>query len=986
MGTWSLDASEPPSAAWPDPVGATDRSFALRMTGVDQSPVCDLPDDISDVLSKAGTDAGHVRQLVARVFAGSPYLRGLCLRDPERLGYLLREGPEAAFYQATAALNSAFSSDLHMNDALSALRRFKADVALLTGLADLGALWSVDAVTSTLSHAADIAVSTALAFLFQTAASRGDWVGSADRSIAVDSGLFVLGMGKYGARELNYSSDIDLIVFFEPEKAQLRDNLAPQQFYVRIVRDLVRLIQEQTADGYVFRVDLRLRPDPGSTQVAMSTNAALIYYENYGQNWERAAFIKARPVAGDLREGDLLLGELEAYVWRKYLDYAAVADVHAMKRQIHAFKGFGDIAVRGHDVKLGRGGIREIEFFVQTQQLIAGGRQRGLRDPRTLVALERLAERNWITETVRDEMSESYRFLRSLEHRLQMVADEQTHAIPTDDAAFHSLVAFSGFADVEAFEAEVRRHLHRVQTHYAALFEDVPELAREGGNLVFAGESDDPGTVETLAGLGFSSPTTVLQTMRGWHHGRYRATFSERARESLTEFQPLLIDGLAKTGNPDQAFAAFDRFLADLPAGVQLFSLLRNNPSLLRLVADIMGTAPRLARILSRRSRTLEAILDPAFFGTVPQRDELDAAVRDAVASAEDFADLLDRVRVVNAEHAFLIGVRLLSGTLTADQAGVAYTRLADVLIGEMLAAVRHELAEKHGDVPGGEVAVLGMGKLGGFEMTASSDLDLILIHDFEGENAGSDGPKPLMAGQYFSRVTQRLITSLSSPTAEGHLYEVDMRLRPSGNSGPVATRLSSFASYQESEAWTWEHMALLRARCVAGDAALRERGEAVRHETLVRPRDTAKTITDVRDMRALMEKERGTNNPWDLKLARGGLVDVEFIVQCLQLNAAAEHHSVLERNTLAAIHALEAANVLATADAAVLREATEWQTSLMQVLRLCVDGDFKHEEAPDGLKVLLAQAVAEPSFDRVHDRLQELQANVLELFERIVS
>ena len=984
MTGWWLSADNPLSKMWSQLDGDGDRSFAGRINpdvltnGV--SGDIAFPEPIATLLNES-----VLQRLMLQVFEGSPYLKGLCTRAPDRLARLLRDGPEGAFVYAERELSEALVSDCDMAGAMCALRTFKADVALLTGLADVGGLWSVDVVTATLAQAADVAVSLALEFLFQQAVARGQWTGDAHGALASGSGFFVLGMGKYGARELNYSSDIDLIVFFDPEKAQLKDGLAPQQFYVRLVRDLVRLIQEQSQDGYVFRVDLRLRPDPGSTQVAMSTDAALIYYENYGQNWERAAFIKARPVAGDFSSAEALLGEFEAYVWRKYLDYAAVADVHAMKRQIHAFKGFGDIAVRGHDVKLGRGGIREIEFFVQTQQLIAGGRQPELRDPRTLVALERLAERQWITPEVREDLSESYRFLRTIEHRLQMVADGQTHVIPSDDVAFSSLVKFSGYDNVARFESAVRFHLERVQKHYAALFEDVPELAGATGNLVFAGEADDPGTVETLGGLGFATPETVLHTMRGWHHGRYRATSSERARESLTDFQPLLIDALSRTGNPDQAFVAFDRFLADLPAGVQLFSLLRNNPNLLRLVADVMGTAPRLARILSRRSRRLEAILDPGFFGALPEGDELQSAVDDAFRDAVDFADILDRARVVEAEHAFLIGVRLLSGTITAEQAGVGYTRLADVLIERMLCAVQDEFSARHGVVPGGAVAVLGMGKLGGGEMTASSDVDLILIYDFEGEAATSDGNRPLMAGQYFSRMTQRLVTAISTPTSEGRLYEVDMRLRPSGNSGPVATRLSSFTDYQERDAWTWEHMALLRARCVTGDADLQTRVEQVRRDTLIRPRDVSKIANDVREMRALMEKERGTDNPWDLKLARGGLVDVEFIVQYLQLVGAHDHPSCLERNTLQAIDALVSVEILDADDGATLRTAASWQISLTQVLRLCVDGTFVHDEAPDGLKSLLAQAVGEPEFGRVDEHLRALQAEVRTLFEKLI-
>ncbi|MEL7544988.1 MAG: bifunctional [glutamine synthetase] adenylyltransferase/[glutamine synthetase]-adenylyl-L-tyrosine phosphorylase, partial [Pseudomonadota bacterium] len=385
------------------------------------------------------------------------------------------------------------------------------------------------------------------------------------------------------------------------------------------------------------------------------------------------------------------------------------------------------IVVRGHDIKLGLGGIREIEFFVQTQQLIAGGRQPELRDPRTLCALDRLVERDWITGGVRDDLADCYRTLRGIEHRIQMVLDAQTHVVPKDEEAFVSLARFCGFRTAAAFEDHVRQTLLRVRKHYAALFEDVDGLADASGNLVFAGEADDPETLETLARLGFQSPKTVLATVRGWHHGRNRATESERARESLTEFQPTLIEAMAKTGNPDEALIAFDRFLGDLPAGVQLFSLLRNNPNLLRLLADIMGSAPRLARVISRRARTFEAILDPGFFGHLPDSETLDTLVDAALEGAEDHAARLDAVRVFAAEFQLLIGVRLLAGTINAREAGEIYSLLADALIQRMLASVQDDLAIRHGRFETGQVAVFGMGKLGGREMTASSDVDLIL-------------------------------------------------------------------------------------------------------------------------------------------------------------------------------------------------------------------------------------------------------------------
>ncbi|HRD78949.1 MAG TPA: bifunctional [glutamine synthetase] adenylyltransferase/[glutamine synthetase]-adenylyl-L-tyrosine phosphorylase, partial [Hyphomicrobiaceae bacterium] len=683
-----------------------------------------------------------VERLLRGLFSGSPYLTALASQDDRRLARLLLADPDSHLAAAMAQVVAEVPEAPDMAAAMRRLREFKAEIALLAALADLGGVWPVMRVTAALTDAADAAVSAAVRFLFRQLQRRGDWLtGPEDTTPDVTSGYMVLGMGKYGAHELNYSSDIDLIVFFEPRRARLRDGLDALTVYVRLTRDLVRLLQERTGNGYVFRVDLRLRPDPGATHVAMSTDAALHYYESFGQNWERAALIKARAVAGDIAAGTSFLKELAPFIWRKYLDFAAIADIHAMKRQIHAFKGFGEIGVAGHNIKLGRGGIREIEFFVQTQQLIAGGRQTDLRTSRTLDALERLVQRGWLKREVASELAESYRFFRHIEHRLQMVLDEQTQTLPEDQEKLVSLARFSGFADLDAFSAELTRHLVRVQGHYGALFEDVPELTAGTSNMVFAGEADDPQTIEALKRMRFSDPAQVIATVRGWHHGRYPAVRTPRARELLTEVQPLLIEALADTADPNLAFLSFDRFLANLPSSVQLFSLLRANPRLLQLIAAIMGSAPRLARILSRRSRVLDAVLDPGFFGAVPEPGRLAELIDADLKSATDLQEALDRARVVGSEQAFLIGVRLLSGTIGADQAGRAYATLAEHLIGALQQRVAAELARQHGKVAGGAAAVVAMGKLGGREMTASSDLDLIVVYDFDPKAIQSDGP-----------------------------------------------------------------------------------------------------------------------------------------------------------------------------------------------------------------------------------------------------
>jgi glutamate-ammonia-ligase adenylyltransferase len=921
------------------------------------------------------------RDLVAAITCASPFLRGLMERQPAFLHDCLECAPESALERLldeTQRLAEASDSEARL---MSELRGAKAKSALLIALADIAGLWDVAAATQALTRFADTALSGAVDWLLRDAARRA----GTETAAAPDSGgYFVLAMGKYGAHELNYSSDIDLIVFFDPERAGAAMS-DPSTHFVRLTRRLVKILQERTGDGYVFRVDLRLRPDPRATSVAIALEAAAQYYESMGQNWERAAMIKARPVAGDLGLGAEFLERLAPFIWRKYLDYAAIADVQSLKRQIHAFKGHGEIAIAGHNIKLGRGGIREIEFFVQTQQLIAGGRAPHLRGNQTVPMLAKLAEHDWITRTVADDMTKAYWFLRMVEHRIQMVDDEQTHTLPTEPDRLEDLARFAGFASYQPFAAELLRQLETVQGHYAALFEAAPSLGDEQGSLVFTGGEDDPETLETLERMGYQRPSDVSAIVRGWHFGRMATTRSAKARELLTEIMPVLLDALARTGQPDQALIAFDRFLSGLPAGVQLFSLLKANPQLLRLLADILGAAPRLADILARRSKILDAVLDPGFFGPLPGHSELACLTEEHLPSGP-LEEILDAARVFGREQRFRIGVRILSDTVSADEAGRAYSNLAEGLIAQLFDVVCREFASRHGVVEGGAAAVVAMGKLGGREMTASSDLDLMLIYDFDETAQGSDGPNSLTPGLYYTRLTQRLINALTAQTAEGELYEVDMRLRPSGNKGPIATHISSFVDYHATSAWTWEKLALTRARSVAGDPSLRNRIDGAILDALCESRDSQKTASDVIEMRQRIADERGDANIWDLKNAQGGMVDLEFVSQYLQIANARQVPDCLDENTQAAFGKLAAEGLLAPKTARDLIDASRLMGALSQVLRLCLDTQFEPDNAPAGLKTLLQRAADAIDFAQLENTLRDSQETVKTAYNQLLG
>jgi glutamate-ammonia-ligase adenylyltransferase len=791
-------------------------------------------------------------------------------------------------------------------------------------------------------------------------------------------------MGKLGGGELNYSSDIDLIILFDPAvlEAQTSDRVEAGPFAVRVTRRLVRLLQERTGDGYVFRTDLRLRPDPASTPLALSIDGALNYYEAQGRTWERAAMIKARCVAGDPDLGARFLKAIQPFIWRRHLDYAAIDAIRSIKRRINAHKGFGAITVPGHDVKLGRGGIREIEFFAQTQQLIAGGRNPALRMVRTKEALQGLADLHWIEPQAADSLCTAYDQLRTIEHCIQMLRDEQTHRLPQDDDDRAKVAALMG-KELAAFDEATRATFEEVHAQFQALFPDEPDEATRFDP--FEAELTEK-LARQLMELGYEQPDDVHRLLQGWMRGRMNATATSAARERLRALGPDLLRTFGQTDRPEAALRSLDGFLHGLPAGLQFFSMLESNPAIMGLLARIMGTAPKLADALAHRPRLFDALLDPRFFGSLPSRDSIRADLERAMGEASSYEAKLNASRIVGQEQHFLIGVRLLSQTLTAAEASTAYTDLAEETVLALLDLAQEDVREKHGFFEGACLSVLGMGKLGSRELTASSDLDLLLIYDLPNGQAESDGPRPVAPSQYYTRVTQRLIAALSAPTAEGVLYELDMRLRPSGNAGPLATSLTAFERYQTSSARTWEHMALTRARAFGRD----EQGCAAIHAAIERvltaPFDTDKVRTDVADMRALLDREKPPKSVFDLKTAPGGIIDVEFIAQGMQLCFAQDDASILHTSTDQALQALQSADLLSADDGAALAAAHRLYSTLSQILRLCLDGVFDPETAAPSLRRLVTQACDLPSVETAKTHLEHTQADIRSRFNRLFA
>jgi len=942
------------------------------------------PQEGAPALARLLAEHPAAQALLARFAQSAPYLWDLVHADPARLLALLQTDPAQRF---EAILDHAARAAATTHDEagiMALLRRLKSEAALLIALADAGGVWPVMRVTAALTRLADTAVSLAVRHLLRAAAAEGRLTLADPEHPEERSGYIVLAMGKMGADELNYSSDIDLIVFYDGARAKVATEPAP--FYAGLTRRLIKLMQERTVDGYVFRTDLRLRPDPASTPIAVSTETALHYYESVGQNWERAALIKARPCAGDIAAANALLQSLTPFIWRKYLDFAAITDIRAMKQRIHAYRGHGEITVEGHNIKLGRGGIREIEFFAQTQQLILGGRHPELRQPQTLAALANLADGSWIDGRARDELDAAYRFLRLVENRLQMVEDAQTQTLPSDRAALEAFARFAGFAGRDTFAEVLLAHLRNVQRHYMGLFEDAPQPQGALPSLLFPPDADDRTTLNRLGEMGFRQAADVSARVRRWLAGGAPSLRGTFARTQLAELLPHLFAHFALAADPDAAVIAFDRFIGALRGSGRLYTLLRQNPELIPLIVLVLETAPRLTDGLSQFPEVMDAVIDPSFFGALPEEAELATGLGRSLGQATSHEDFLDRIRVFAQEHMFLIGTRVLSGTVSAKQAGEAFARLADLLIRSLMGAVEESFVRLHGSVRAQETAVLALGKLGGREMAATSDLDLIVVYDFDRAHPDSSGPRVLHGGQYFARLVQRLIGALTAQTNHGVLYKVDMRLRPSGRSGPLATQIDAFADYQEKEAWTWEHMALTRARVIVASPAVGARVENIIRAVLCRERSRAALAADVVEMRSAIAQEKGDVDRWDIKYAAGGLVDIEFIAQYLQLAHAAAHPDILDTSTARALEKAARAGVLTAEDAEVLRAAVRLYQDLTQLLRLCLPGRFDPERADPRLATLLARAADVPDLTTLDAFLTETEAKVRRCFTRILG
>ncbi|WP_342741790.1 glutamine-synthetase adenylyltransferase [Sphingomonas rubra] len=865
----------------------------------------------------------------------SPFLDMLAAREPA----IAAAAAEGRLDRSLPAIDPAMPVG-------RALRLRRRSLALSVALGDLAGVLDLTGVTRALSdfadEALDLAIGTAIAERYPDAEPLG---------------FAGIALGKQGSRELNYSSDIDPILLFDPETLPRRAREEPEEAAVRIARRAVELLQARDGDGYVLRVDLRLRPSPEVTPIAVPVNGAIAYYESQALAWERAAFIRARAAAGDHALGQRFLDAVRPFVWRRTLDFGAVGEMRALSARIRDHHAHGQRLGPGYDLKRGRGGIREAEFFAQIHQLIHGGRDPVLRAPATRDALEELAIAGWIDVGEAHALADAYALLRTIEHRVQMVDDRQTHALPAGES-LDGVARLHGLADGAALIDLLAPHVERVGRIYDALDDrQRPALSRDPALLGAA-----------LGAAGFAEEAAAR--VAAWRAGTYPALRSTAARDALEAVLPVLVEALGAAPDPGAALNRFDRMLERMPSAINVFRLLEARPGLAELLARILAHAGPLADELARRPALIDGLIDATALGDVGTVETLAAAMRGG--DADDYQGRLDHVRRVVGERRFALGAQIVAGSADPLDVAAGYARVAEAAVAVLAEATVAEFARAHGRVPGSELVILALGRLGGGALTHASDLDLVYL--FTGDfGAESDGARPLGATLYYNRLVARVTAALSVATAAGPLYEVDTRLRPSGAQGPLAVSLDSFARYQREDAWTWEHMALTRGRAVFGSAAARQAVAAVIAGVLGGERPARDVVADARGMRDEMARHKPPRGEIDAKLLPGGLVDLEFAVHVRQLTCRTAFHPDLAQ----AIDRLVEAKLAPAA----IRGAHDVLGRLLVVLRLL---------APDAAapvpatRALVAAALGEEDWDGVVASLAAARQEVAAWWQQI--
>jgi [glutamine synthetase] adenylyltransferase / [glutamine synthetase]-adenylyl-L-tyrosine phosphorylase len=825
-----------------------------------------------------------------------------------------------------------------------ALRRRKLVEVLRIALRDLSQRATLTESMAELSRFAASSFESAVRFHHaRLCAAHG---APAGRSPSGPSGFCVLGMGKLGGEELNFSSDVDVLYVYDADgRTQGPNAIDHFAFYARLAEEVTRAVGGTARGGFVFRVDLDLRPEGRSGPIVNSARALELYYEAQGAPWERFALLKARPIAGDLAAGEEVLRRLAPFVWRKYLDLSAVEEMRTLKARAEREAGRRG----GLDLKLGPGGIREVEFFAQALQLLHGGKDANLRERSTLRALDRLLFAGLISSRDRDLLAEAYLFLRRLEHRVQMVAERQTHALPEDPAERARLARRAGYPSpreeaLARLDRDLREHRGNVESRFRDLLRvaegGAPEADPDAMLAVDPASSDEERS-SALRALGFADPDASAAEVS--RLSRRRGTpFSPAASPEVQRAAPGLIHEVARAPDPDQALRHLADLFGQLSDPRPIASLLVSSPRTARLLVSLFGSSDFLSRSLLRHPELIDQLVHRGSAPLVRSREEMEAELRGRLAGRE-VEDQLAELRRLRNEELLRIGVHDVAGALESDSVSRQLSDLADVCVTASfslaLAEVeRREGVPRHADGSRATLCVVGLGKLGGRELGYHSDLDLLFVYSGGGE---TDGARKVSNHEHFARVAQRLISHLALQLREGSLYRVDTRLRPSGSAGPLVTSFEALASYHAREARLWERQALLRARGVAGDAALFAKAKReVLEKSLFRPLDAAAAARELLAMRERMEREIAaeSSDRYNSKLGRGGLVDVEFAVQYLQLVHGAEHPEVRAAATPEALQALCRAGFLAPSDEEPLTRGYRFLRRVESRLRIVRD------------------------------------------------
>ncbi|MCY4428302.1 MAG: bifunctional [glutamine synthetase] adenylyltransferase/[glutamine synthetase]-adenylyl-L-tyrosine phosphorylase [Halieaceae bacterium] len=926
------------------------------------------------------------RAFFSFLFGNSPHLSRLLLRDLEFTQALLTETPDSLTGQVLDELSRADSCSMSRDQLMRFLRSRRSRVAVLAAVYDCFEITDVMACARLLTRMADHAVRLSVQHLLMERVKRGDLVWKEGPGGVEHAGYFVLAMGKHGSCELNYSSDIDLIVLYDPRRIQYTGNRSLADCFLRVTQDLVNILQSRTGDGYVFRTDLRLRPDASSTPVAITVDFALDYYQRLGRTWERAAMIKARPVAGDLDAGQEFLGRLAPFVWDQAIDFSSVEDIRSMSQQIHDFHGHGAIHAAGHNVKLGRGGIREIEFFVNMHQLAFGGRSRNLRGAGVLAMLDLLVQEYRLMPGEAADLRNAYLLLRRIEHRLQMVNDEQTQTLPSSEDGLEHLARFMGMSSREQLQRQVEDAVQRVHALYKARF-NVPESERDITVAVLEGPEGSPDALPMLKAVGFSQPQRVLDTVRTWAEGRHASLSSERARTIIREILHEILASLGKTPYPDRSLARMDGFFKALPSDLSFLTMLRANTWLLNLVAVVMGSAPRIADTLGSNPEIMQAVLEPSFFLPIPDADELQADLEVRMSECDGDAEkLVATVAAWTGERQFQLAVQTLQNLVTVEEASAALSRVAELTIATLLNSSIAEWQAAHGNAPGTGIAVLARGQLGAGELNFGSALELVFLTDLSERQAMPVEPDTTEEETFHCAVARRLLAALQWSGSGGALYQVELLPPHSSESAPLVITLEDFLERHVVAPQTERLLSLTRSRALCGNPALVKALTAEIQKTLTLPRDPELLRGAIARL-AMPDTAQGrTRDTFAFAQVRGGLKDLELIADYLQLLHGHEFPEILAGTTGASLEALARCKLISEDEAQLLLSALHMQRSLLALLNLAWGENKPVSEAPQPLRDKLADALEYKSFEKMETGLRKIQSRVYAVFQRHIG